>query len=68
MDSALTLTCVSSCDQLAIMEYMHQTALYMIDLVNPLNDNLVHWDISIIIVVIVIAVVVVILQSFFLHP
>ena len=48
---------------------MHQTALYMIDLINPLNDNLVHWDISIIIVVIVIAaVVVVILQSFFLHP
>ena len=57
MDSALTLTCVSSCDQLAIMEYMHQTALYMIDLVNPLNDNLVHWDISIIIVVIVAIVV-----------
>ena len=54
MDSALTLTCVSSCDQLAIMEYMHQTALYMIDLINPLNDNLVHWDISIIIVVIVV--------------
>ena len=53
---------------------MHQTALYMIDLINPLNDNLVHWGISIIIVVIVvivvivIAVVVVILQSFFLHP
>lgn len=45
---------------------MHQTALYMGDLINPLNDNLVHWDISIIIVVIVI-VVVVILQSFFLH-
>ena len=39
---------------------MHQTALYMIDLINPLNDNLVHWGISIIIVVIVIAVVVVI--------
>ena len=38
------------------------------DLINPLNDNLVHWDISIIIVVIVIViVVVVILQSFFLH-
>jgi hypothetical protein len=40
----------------------------MVDLINPLNDNLVHWDISIIIVVIVIAVVVVvILQSFFLQ-
>ena len=46
---------------------MHQTASYMVNLINPLNDNLVHWDISIIIVVIVV-VVVVILQSFLLHP
>ena len=45
---------------------MHQTASYMVNLINPLNDNLVHWDISIIIVVTV--VVVVILQSFLLHP